>query len=95
VLAWSPPSLDVTPMDFLMWGHVKEHVYAVPTRTVEDLVARLPAADTSVDTNILRRLEECHAAHCLLPYNRRKPLQTPTVITRHLVSFDITCISKI
>lgn len=88
MLAWPPQSLDVTPIDFLMWGHVKEHLYAVPPRTVDDLVARLPAADTAVDTNILRHLEECHAAHCLLSCNRRKPLQTPTVITRHLASFD-------
>jgi hypothetical protein len=34
---------------FLMWGHVKEHVYAVTPRTVDDLVARLPAADAAVN----------------------------------------------
>jgi len=69
-------------------GHLKEHVYAVPPRTVDDLVARFPADDTSVDTRILRHLEECHAAHCLPSCNRRKPLQTPSVITRHPASFD-------
>ena len=88
MLAWPPRKLDVTPTDFVMWEHVKEHIYAVPPTTVDDFVARLPAADTAVDTSILRYLEECHAAHCLLSCNRRKPLQTPTVITRHLASFD-------
>jgi hypothetical protein len=73
---------------FLIWGHVREHVYADPPKTVDSLAARLPAADTAVDTSILRRLEECHAAHCLLPCNRRTPLQTPAVITRHLASCD-------
>jgi hypothetical protein len=38
---------------FLMWGHVKEHVYAVTPETVDDLVARLPAADAAVNANIL------------------------------------------
>lgn len=71
-----------------MWGRVKEHVHTVPPRSVEDLVGRLPAADTAVDSRMLRRLEECHAAHCLLSCNQRKPLQTATVITRHLASFD-------
>jgi hypothetical protein len=78
-----------------MWEHVKEHVPAVTPRTVDDLVVRLPAADTAVDANILWPLEECHAAHCLLSCNRRKPLPTPTVITRNLASFDGTRISKI
>jgi hypothetical protein len=33
-------------------GHLKEDVYAVPYRTVEDLVARLHSAVTTVDTNM-------------------------------------------
>jgi hypothetical protein len=36
-----PPSPELTPMDFFLWGHLKEQVYAVPPRTVEDLVERL------------------------------------------------------
>jgi hypothetical protein len=36
-----------------MWEHVKKHIYADPPRTVDDLVARLPVADTAVDTSIL------------------------------------------
>jgi len=74
--------------DYLMWGHVKERVYAVPPRTVDDLVTRLPTDDTAVDTSTLRPLEECHSTHYLLSCNRWKPLQTPPVITSHLASFD-------
>jgi hypothetical protein len=38
---------------FFPVGHLKEHVYSVPTRTVEDLVARLQAAVTRVNVNML------------------------------------------
>jgi hypothetical protein len=45
-------------MDILLWGHLKEHVSAVPPRTIEDLVARLQAAVTTVDENMLRCVRE-------------------------------------
>jgi hypothetical protein len=45
-------------MDFFLWGHLKEQVYAVPPRTIEDLVARPQAAVTTVDANMLRRVRE-------------------------------------
>jgi hypothetical protein len=49
---------DPTPMDFFLWGHLKEYVYAVPPRTVEDLTARLQAAVTTVEANMLRCVRE-------------------------------------
>jgi hypothetical protein len=33
-LIWHPLP-DVTPMDFFLWGCLKEHIYAVPPRTTE------------------------------------------------------------
>jgi hypothetical protein len=33
--------------------HLKEHVYTFPPRTIEDLVPRLRAPVTTVDTNML------------------------------------------
>jgi hypothetical protein len=45
-------------MDFFLWGHLKEQVYTVPPRTIEDLVARLQAVVRTVDTNMLRRVQE-------------------------------------
>jgi hypothetical protein len=43
-IAWPPRSPDLTPMDFSLRGHLKECVYAVPPRTIEDLVAKLQVA---------------------------------------------------
>ena len=60
MLAWPPRKLDVTPTDFVMWEHVKEHIYAVPPRTVDDLVARLPVANTAVDASILGWVHTCN-----------------------------------
>jgi hypothetical protein len=54
--AWPPRSPDITPMYFLLWGHLKEQVYAVPPMTIEDLVARHQAAVTTVDAIMLRRV---------------------------------------
>jgi hypothetical protein len=41
-------------MDVFLWGHLKEHVYAVHPRTTEDLVGKFQVAVTMVNTNILR-----------------------------------------
>jgi hypothetical protein len=39
-------------MDFFLWGHLKEQVYAVLPRNIEDLVARYQAVVTTVDANM-------------------------------------------
>jgi hypothetical protein len=57
-LHWSPPSPDLTPINLFLWGHLKEHVYAVPLRAIEDLAERLKATVTLVDANILRCVQE-------------------------------------
>jgi hypothetical protein len=43
---------------FLLLGDLKEHVSAVPPRTIENLVAKLQAAVTKVGTSILIRVRE-------------------------------------
>jgi hypothetical protein len=45
-------------MDVFLWGHLKDQVYAVLPRTIEDLMATLQAAVTTVDSNMLRRVRE-------------------------------------
>lgn len=63
-------SPDLTPLDFFLWGYLKEQVYATEPETVEHMVARLHAAATNVDAEmlqhvrvgILRRIHACVAA---------------------------------
>jgi hypothetical protein len=40
-------------MGVFLWGHLKEQVDAVTPRTIEDLVARLQAAVTTVDATTI------------------------------------------
>jgi hypothetical protein len=71
-------------------------IYAVPPRTVEDLVARLWAPVTAVDANMLRRVQEnamwC-TAFCLEIYRGHfrhlpEPWCTHCLITWQLAPFD-------
>ena len=41
VNAWPPRSPDLTPLDFFLWGVVKEQVYQSPIRNCEDLKTRI------------------------------------------------------
>jgi hypothetical protein len=45
-------------MDFFLWGQLKKKIYEVPPRTIEDLVAKLQAAVTTVDANMLRYVRQ-------------------------------------
>jgi hypothetical protein len=57
--AWTWRTVCMAPSvaGFLLLGRLKEQVYALPPRTIEDLVARLQAAVATVDTNMLRRVQ--------------------------------------
>jgi hypothetical protein len=50
--------MDLTPMGSLLWGHLKELNYAVPPRPIKDLLARLQAAVTMVNANMLKCVQE-------------------------------------
>jgi hypothetical protein len=65
--AWPLQSPDLTLLDFFLCRHLKEHIYAVPPRPIENLVVRLQAAVILVD-NIPRHVQENtvrHTAVCL------------------------------
>lgn len=36
-IPWPARSPDLTPLDYYVWGHMKEMVYATPVNTIEDL----------------------------------------------------------
>lgn len=41
---WPPRSPDLTPLDFFLWGTVKENVYREPVRSRDDLIQRIEMA---------------------------------------------------
>ena len=45
---WPPRSPDITPLDFFLWGYIKDKVYSTPVPNVETLKARVTAAVATV-----------------------------------------------
>ena len=68
-VAWPPRSPDLTPLDFFLWGHIKNTVYRTAPDNVEELRQRILAAAATITPEMLgnvqrsirRRLERCVA----------------------------------
>ena len=48
---WPARSPDLTPLDFFIWGTIKDKVYARPITTKENLIERVKAAFQSLTRN--------------------------------------------
>ena len=57
-IAWPPRSPDLTPLDFFLWGHLKNIVMSKVPTTKEDMKERIVAACRSVTPEMLRRVRE-------------------------------------
>ncbi|XP_034250323.1 uncharacterized protein LOC117650829 [Thrips palmi] len=55
-VAWPPRSPDLTPLDFVLWGHVKGRVYETRLGTVEELRDRIENAFRGITPGMLRRV---------------------------------------
>lgn len=51
---WPPRSPDLTPLDFFLWGHIKNEVYRTVPTTVEDMRERIRAAFRGISPEVLR-----------------------------------------
>ncbi|XP_039310588.1 uncharacterized protein LOC120358899 [Solenopsis invicta] len=56
--AWPARSPDLTPLDFFLWGTIKEYVYRVPINTVEELNYRIIEAFANITPEMLERLKQ-------------------------------------
>ena len=52
-----PRSPDLTPLDFFMWGYLKQQVYAAPPQTLQDLKRRITDACANVSPSMLQRVQ--------------------------------------
>lgn len=53
-VAWPPRSPDLNPLDFFVWGYIKDIVYATPVNTREELLQRIEnAAQTITPQHLL------------------------------------------
>jgi hypothetical protein len=62
-IPWAPRSADITPLDFFLWGYVKDIVYKTRVTTLEELQLRIVATIETVTPemleNIWREIEYC------------------------------------
>ncbi|GBN85387.1 hypothetical protein AVEN_162119-1 [Araneus ventricosus] len=54
---WPPRSPDLTPMDFFLWGYLKQHMYATPPLTLQDLQRRITDSYANVTPVMLHRVQ--------------------------------------
>ena len=52
---WPPRSPDITPLDFFLWGYVKNIVYLTKVRDMTDLRQRISNAIAAIDEAMLQR----------------------------------------
>jgi len=54
-IPWPPRSPDITPLDFFLWGYVKDIVYQTKVRDIADLKQRIRNAIATIDGPMLQR----------------------------------------
>ena len=58
--AMTPRSKDVTPLDFFLWGSVKDSVYVLPLpQSIEELKDRISAAIETISADLLDKVHSC------------------------------------
>ncbi|GBM66040.1 hypothetical protein AVEN_39592-1 [Araneus ventricosus] len=98
-MAWPPRSSDITPLDFYLWGYVKQHVYSERINDINHLKQRITDVIHSVTPDVLTRvweeldyrLDVCRATNGAHIELRRIGMQTWRVFL--LFGEDVTCLS--
>ena len=54
-IPWPPRSPDITPLDFFLWGYVKDIVYRTKVRDINDLQHRIIQVINAVTINMFAR----------------------------------------
>ncbi|GBN39196.1 hypothetical protein AVEN_62234-1 [Araneus ventricosus] len=52
-IPWPPRSPDITPLDFFLWGFVKNIVYKTPVPSLDELKRRIVTAIQNVTSQML------------------------------------------
>lgn len=55
---WPPRSPDLTPLDFFLWGTLKDRCYHPQPTTADDMCIRIREAFATIAPQILRRVRE-------------------------------------
>ena len=55
---WPPRSCDLTPLDFFLWGYVKDKVYANNPKTIPQLKAEIIRVMNGIEASLLESVIE-------------------------------------
>jgi len=55
---WPPRSPDITPLDFLLWGYVKDKVFLTPVPDITNLKARITDAFATITEDTLENMRK-------------------------------------
>ena len=59
MLDWPPRSPDITPLDFFLWGYVKDDVFTLPfPETVEQMMVKIQDAIKKISRALLEKVHE-------------------------------------
>ena len=53
-IEWAPRSPDLTPLDFFLWGYVKQRVYSTPVPNMSELKSRITESIQLIEPDILQ-----------------------------------------
>lgn len=53
---WPPRSCDLTPLDYFLWGFLKEKLYANALRTMQDLKRNIRTEIAAIEPMILEKV---------------------------------------
>jgi hypothetical protein len=57
-IEWPPRSPDMTPLDFWLWGYLKDKVYAEKPRTIDELKQLIMEKMTEIPAEMIERVTE-------------------------------------
>lgn len=65
---WPARSPDLTPLDYFLWGHMKQLVYRTPVESEIDLVGRITEAAARIqeDVNVFEQVRQSFVQRCRL-----------------------------
>jgi hypothetical protein len=69
-IEWPPRSPDLTPCDFFLWGYLKDRVYSMKYRTLEELKVRIREACATVTPEMCKRVCDSVFERCQLCIDR-------------------------
>jgi hypothetical protein len=52
-ISWHPRSPDITPLDFFLWGYVKDIIYKTPVTSHDEMKLRIVATIETITSQML------------------------------------------